>query len=73
MTLVLKNHLNFLAIVPIGHDKFVIFIVLVMVINRMVIMVVPFAILVHGHKMKMTLNGFHHFTFSIQKVAYDNL
>ncbi len=42
-----------------------------MVVKRMIIMVVPFAILIHGHKMKMTLNGFHHFTFNIQEVNYD--
>jgi hypothetical protein len=69
MTLVLKNDFNFLAIVPIGHDKFVIFIVLAMVAKRMVIMVVPFAILVHAHKMKTIINGFHHFTFN----TYDDL
>jgi hypothetical protein len=73
MTLVLKNHLNFLAIVPIGHDKFVIFIILAMVAKCMVIMVVPFAIFIRGHKMKTTPNGFHHFTFNIQEVAYDDL
>ncbi len=73
MTLVLKNHFNFLAIVPIGHEKFVMFIVLAMVTKCMVIMVVPFAILVHVHKMKTILNGFHHFIFNIQEVAYDDL
>jgi superfamily II DNA helicase RecQ len=50
MTLVLENRLDLLVVMPIGHNKSVMFMIPPMLTSRTIIVVVPLTILVNGHE-----------------------
>ncbi len=57
VTLVLENRLDLLVVMPIGHDKSVVFMIPLMVTAHTVIVVVPLTIFVRGDKADVTHAG----------------
>jgi superfamily II DNA helicase RecQ len=72
MTLVLENRLDLLVVMPTGHDKSSVFMILPMVIARIIIVVVPLTILVREHEADATRAGLRHMTYGADTITFDN-
>jgi hypothetical protein len=73
MASMLKNHFDFLVLMPIGHKKFIVFMIPPMVTNCTVIMVVFFVILVNKHEINVKQVGLRHIIFNIDAIKLNNL
>ncbi len=72
MTLVLKNGLDLLAVMPTRHDKSAVFMIPPIVTARTVIVVVPPTILVSGHEADATRADLRHATYDTDTITFDD-
>jgi len=72
MTLVLENRLDLLVVMPIGHNKSVMFMIPPMLISRTIIVVVPLTILVNGHEVDASQASLRYATYGMDTITLDD-
>jgi superfamily II DNA helicase RecQ len=73
VTLVLKNRLDLLVVMPIRHGKSAVFMILPMVTACIVIVVVPLTILLSRHEADASRAGLRYVTYGMDTITFDNL